>query len=83
MTEHSRKRLSAATKELMDVAVGHFVRLRAHKGVGIVQGIDSTAKWARIKWLDGEKVGTVTDHPLASLRKAERHGGHNLDARVP
>ena len=76
-----RKRLTAASKERMDVPVGSFVRLQFHRGVGIVQGLDETALWARVRWLTGEKAGRFTDHPLASLRKAERPGSHNLDAR--
>jgi len=81
MTHPSRKRLRAAAKQLMDVDVGDFVRLRGQRGVARVGQVING--WARVMWMSGDKEGEATEHPLASLRKAVRIGGHDLDARKP
>ena len=74
----SRKRLTAATKHVKDVEIGEFVRLKGHRGLGVIMEIANS--WARVRWQSGERSGTETDHPLASLRRV-RGVGSRFDHR--
>jgi hypothetical protein len=71
----SRKRRLSAQKVIKDVSEGDFVRLKGHRGVGLVERIDND--WAKVAWKNVE----ATYHPLVSLRRV-RAGGSDFDRRV-
>jgi hypothetical protein len=70
----SRKRRLSSQKLVRDLTAGDFVRLKGHRGVGLVERIDND--WAKVAWKNTEP----TYHPLVSLRRV-RAGGSDFDRR--
>lgn len=76
VADHSRKRLSASAKAIMDIAVGDYVRRSlGSRRVGLVEEVHANG-FAWVSWSADRR-----DYlPLAALRKI-RAGGSNFDRR--
>lgn len=72
-----RRRRLSADKKVKDLQPGDFVRLKGHRGVGLVELVKDGC--ATVVWKNGKRDDLL---PVACLRRCNP-GGHECDARRP